>query len=171
MRDKRGFTLLELLVVLAIVGIISALLAPRMIGSMSNVNLKTATKNIAAGLRYARSQATWERIPYRAVFDFEKNLVTIKAVEEDTEKDPQDHPADDKDGEIPSKSYPLPEGVKLRAAVSGDEIVDTQTFEILFFPSGGTSGGEVFLQNDRGKRTHIRVDFITGIVQIGDAET
>ena len=48
-RDSRqGFSLLELLVVLVIVGAVSALVVPRMTGTLSNTKLKTTVKEICA---------------------------------------------------------------------------------------------------------------------------
>jgi prepilin-type N-terminal cleavage/methylation domain-containing protein len=52
-----GFTLLELIVVLLIIGLMMALVTPRLIGSLTKMNLKTSAQKISSFLRYARSQA------------------------------------------------------------------------------------------------------------------
>jgi len=164
----RGFTLLELLVVLVIISLMSVLVAPQLTGSLSRMNLQTASKKISASLRYARSRAASEKITYVAIFDFEKDRLSIMTDQkaqtgEIIEKDL----GDGEERVIRSKSYDLPDGVKLEKAVSGGDEIDSGHFQIFFFPAGSSSGGDVILINDRGKRYKISVDFITGIVQLG----
>ncbi|PJC76387.1 MAG: hypothetical protein CO012_01370 [Syntrophobacterales bacterium CG_4_8_14_3_um_filter_49_14] len=74
---SRGFTLLELIVVLIIISLMSALVVPKLAGPMSNLDLKTAAKKISASLRYVRSHAASEKTTYVALFDFDKNRLVI----------------------------------------------------------------------------------------------
>ena len=76
-RGRSGFTLLELIVVLVIIGLMSALIAPRLKGPMGRLDLRTAAKNISSALRYARSQAAAEKTTYVALFDFDNNRLTV----------------------------------------------------------------------------------------------
>ncbi len=76
-RSTSGFTLLELIVVLVIIGLMSTLVVPKLMGPLSNLNLKTASQKISASLRYARSQAASEKVTYVALFDFDKNRLVI----------------------------------------------------------------------------------------------
>ncbi len=164
----KGFTLLELLVVLVIISLMSVLVVPQLTGSLARMNLQTASKKISASLRYARSRAASEKITYIAVFDFEKNRLSIMTDQEaQTGETLKEDLGDGKEPVIRSKSYDLPDGVKLEKAVSGEDEIDSGHFQITFFPAGSSSGGDVILTNDRGKRYKISVDFITGIVQLG----
>lgn len=166
----RGFSLIEMLVVLVIIGISSAVVVPRLVGSMSNVNLKAGAKRIAAPLRYARSQAISRGVICVAVFDFEKNRISIVIKKRMSgparEKDNGNEQEKEKESVDSSKSYDLPDGVRLKEAVSGDAQIDSGVFKIVFFPSGNSSGGEVILANDRGRQYSISVDFITGTVKL-----
>ncbi len=76
---SRGFTLFELIVVLLIIGIMMALVSPRLLGSLTKVNLKTSAQKISSSLRYARSQAVSEQTIYHDVFDFDKKGLFINA--------------------------------------------------------------------------------------------
>lgn len=165
----RGFTLLELLVVMVVISLMSVLVVPQMTGSLSRMNLQTASKKISALLRYARSRAASEKITYVAVFDFEKDRLSIMTGQEaQTGETIEEDLGDGEERVIRSKSYDLPDGVKLEKAVSGGDEIDSGHFQITFFPAGSSSGGDVILTNDRGKRYKISVDFITGIVQLGE---
>jgi len=165
---RKGFTLIELLVVLVIISIMAAFVVPRIAGSMSNLNLRTASKKIAASLRYARSQAISESRTYVALFDLDGNRVMIRSGLTPGDQDKE------KDGEVgdqvsrQSKGYELPEEVRLEKGISTDGEIDSGLFQIMFFSNGGSSGGELVLSNDRGNRYGVKVDFITGTVRLGE---
>lgn len=166
-----GFTLIELLVVLVIISIMAGFVVPRIAGSMSNMNLRTASKKIAASLRFARSQAISESKTYVALFDLDGNRVMIRSgltpAEEDKEKNAV---VGDQVSRQP-KYYELPEKVRLEKGISTDGEIDSGLFQIIFFPTGGSSGGELVLGNNRGYRYEVKVDFITGTVRLGRYET
>jgi len=176
----RGFTLLELLVVLVIISLMSVLVVPQLTGSLARMNLQTASKKISASLRYARSQAASEKITYVAIFDFEKDRLSIMTGQKASDLPVRDRTQTDetlkedlsngKEPVIRSKSYDFPDGVKLEKGVSGEDEIDSGLFEIAFFPTGSSSGGDVILTNDRGKRYKISVDFITGVVRLGELD-
>ena len=165
-----GFTLLELLIVLVIISLTSVFVVPQLTGSLSKTNLQTASKKISASLRYARSQAASKKITHVAIFDFEKDRLSIvtgmTGQEAQTGETIEEDLGDGEEPVIRSKSYDLPDGVKLEKAVSGEDEIDSGLFQISFFPTGSSSGGDVILTNDRGKRYKISVDFITGIVRL-----
>ena len=164
----KGFTLLELLVVRVIMSLMSVLVVPQLTGSLARMNLQTASKKISSSLRYTRSRAVSEKITYIAVFDFEKNRLSIMTDQKaQTGKTLNEDLGDGKESVTGSTSYDLPDRVKLEKAVSGGNEIDSGHFQITFFPAGSSSGGDVILTNDRGKRYKISVDFITGIVQLG----
>lgn len=57
-KSKKGFTLMELVVVLAIVILITALSLPSFLNAMANIRLRTAAQNLAGILQQARMRAT-----------------------------------------------------------------------------------------------------------------
>lgn len=177
-RNHRGFTLFELIVVLIIISLMSAFVVPKLTGPMSNLDLKTASQKISASLRYARSHAASEKTTCVALLDFDKNrLVIINSTlsplvkgdfninnREALDKALAETPDNDKDRPGGFKTYNLPDGVKLARAVSREGDFNSGFFRVFFFPSGGSSGGEITVANERGRQYKINVDFITGTV-------
>ena len=177
--SRGGFTLLELIVVLVIISLMSALVVPKLVGPMSSLDLKTASKKISASLRYARSQAASEKTTYLALFDFDNNRLVIinptptngdlsinnqEAIERILEEQ-QDHHKERPGG---LKTYKLPNGVKLAKVFSKEGEVNSGIFPVFFFPSGGSSGGEITVANEQGRQYKVTVDFITGTVQLSE---
>ncbi len=162
---KKGFSLIELLVVLVIISVFSAFVVPKVAGTLSNVALKTASKRVAASLRYARSRAITESVPYVALLDLNQNRMTIKSDINSTDKEDETAPL--KPGENRIKRYTLPGDVKFKdaRAFDGSES-DSRFFAVVFMPSGCSSGGTVLLENNRKHEFAIKIDFITGTVRV-----
>ena len=164
---KKGFSLIELLVVLVLISVFSAFVGVNVAGSLSNMGLKTASKKVAASLRYARSRAITESVPYVALLDLNQNRMTIKP---DLTSSGRKKEADDSASNLTEsgvKRYDLPEDVKFKNALTfqGSES-DSRFFAVVFMPNGCSSGGTIFLENDREHGSAIRIDFVTGTVRV-----
>lgn len=164
---KPGFTLLELLVVLVIIGVVTVFVAPKMAGSLANMNLKTASREISASLRYARDRAVSSQQPWMARFDLEKGELAIKPKKDESEKREEEPEELERKGHG-GERYELPGSVRIEKAVVGEEEMDSGSFEFLFFPSGSSSGGRIVLINEREWRSSIEADFVTGLVKVHD---
>ncbi len=172
---EAGFTLLELIVVLVIVGLVSAMAAPRLVGSLTKAHMRTSVQKIASALRYARSQAVSEKKTYFAVFDVEKNGCFIEPEKTEKKDDPYaeaeakaalTEKASEKESD--RKAYLLPETVKIEKGVIGEEEVESESFRLEFYPAGNSSGGEVVLVDEKENRFRIVVDPVTGIVKLSE---
>ena len=180
-----GFTLIELILVLVIIGFLTALVAPA-ITSMTGLKLKTAARRTAAGLRYARSQAIATGCDYQVVFNLENGEMSIEPLEErevfegvaeeweEYGSEEEIIEEEDEPREIKGKkTYTLPKEVKLASVtVDGEEITEDDEMEawIDFYPNGSCSGGEIFLMDERERGYWIELNFLTGIVKITEGE-
>lgn len=146
----RGFTLLEILVVMALIAFATTLAAVAFTGGMDGMRLRSSSKEIASQLRYARAQAIVTGVPQRFLID------------------PAGHRwqgANQRRGTIPDS---------LRIQFTGAREAGARAGEggILFFADGASTGGRIQLQARRAV-SRIDVGWLTGEVKLsrGSAET
>jgi general secretion pathway protein H len=166
--SRRGFTLFELLVVLVVISLMSAMVIPRLSGHLSNLELKTAAKRVAAVMRYARNKAATEKVMVSSEMEIDGRqlsiyaLTDLKALYTSKEEDSED------EERSADQIYVLPEGIRFSPSQDNDSPVNDQKMTILFFPNGSCSGGAVTLVNENEKSFDLTIDPITGKVTISD---
>ena len=70
MRKKQGFTLIELIIVLVIIGIIAGVAVPRFTGSLESIRFRKTMNEVVYFLREARIKAMSTAKETNVVFDF-----------------------------------------------------------------------------------------------------
>jgi general secretion pathway protein H len=148
---QRGFTLLEIILVMAIIALASVLAAAAMTGGFKGMQLKASAKEIASNLRYTRTQAIATGQPQRFVIDPAKHAWQA----------PNAH-----HGSIPDKL-----GIEFtgaREAQAGG--TSTSQGAIEFFPDGAATGGRIRLTAGTSA-WDIDVAWLTGQVQLRQGST
>lgn len=88
--SNRGFTLLELLVVLVILAGIASLVFPRL-SAFQNGENRTSARNLAAMLKYLDERAVASRTRYRLSVDLEQQKIQVQQLTADGEaREPED---------------------------------------------------------------------------------
>lgn len=161
-----GFTLFELLVVLVVISLMSAMVIPRLSGHLDSLKLKTAAKKVTAALRYARNKATTEKVFVISRFEIEAHRLVVSADSNWQHPVMLNNKLSIPEDEIPTEEdvYPLPGGISFSRE---NENINTATHEdqnitIVFFPNGSSNGGEVIVSNEKGRQFKIEIDSITG---------
>ncbi len=76
--NKKGVTLIELVVVFAIIGIMAALLTPGIGAWMPKYRLRSATRDIVSAMRDAQMKAVTNRVQYRVNFNVAPNSYVLQ---------------------------------------------------------------------------------------------
>lgn len=135
--NARAFSLVEMLIVLAIMAMIMGISIPFTSGFGKGLKIKTTARAIIGMMRVARSNSATLRKNYSVVFDVKKGQYWIE----------------DDAGSIYEKKYPLPSSIKFE--IKGDKEADPVTFEndrVTFNSSGSVegSGGSVTITDKQG---------------------
>ena len=165
---RRGFTLLELLVVMAIIAVVTALVVPRVGNSLSNLELKASARSVAASLRYANTRAMTVKKPYLAVIDPAKNVLVVSPLgPQGNEEGDEEGPApEEKPQSLRPRLYRLPDGVRFETREMETQGVEEGRLVIYFWGNGTSSGGSFVLANKGGRRYLLTVDIVTSQVKI-----
>ncbi len=159
---KRGFSLIELAVVLLIISLSAAVVAPSLSRLSSTVEMKATAKKVSAILRNYRSEAINRGKVYQIQFDSDLNEVRVQPA-----APPEEEGEGLRKGEnIPLKVYALPKGIHI-GEVKVESTQYPSDFPTLeFYASGGSNGGTITLNSPDREEYKIEVNFLTGIVTI-----
>ena len=140
----RGFTLIELMLVLMLLGLATVIVLPNVEKGMQDREVRRSAFGLAAAARNLRSRAIDEGMPQLLILDLEQN--NYRAA-----RGPEVH---------------LPADVKFTAVVGG-EIIDREARQFVFFPNGSSHGGSIALSGGRGSVSYaIRLEPLTGKIQV-----
>ena len=143
-RRASGVTLLELMIVLVLMALIAAVTIPIFGSGVSTTQLRSAARELAAGLRLARGQAIAQRSEATLQLDVAARSFSVPP-------DPRVHA--------------LPTGIELKLFTAQRDLVSDNVGAIRFYPDGGSNGGRVTLA--AGERKYdVDVDWLTGRVAI-----
>ncbi|MBV8651167.1 MAG: GspH/FimT family pseudopilin [Alphaproteobacteria bacterium] len=143
MHRSAGFTLIELMVCLAILAVIIALLPPLLGRARDSAALAEAARSLTASLRETRQQAIATGRAERFAIDLSTG--TFRGGE--------------------GKVQHLPGGIGLSLVTTADERLNDRSGAILFFPDGSSTGGGLSLVRDT-RRHDIQVDWLTGRITL-----
>lgn len=78
--NKKGFSLTELMIVIAIIGIIAMVSAPNIVTGLPKYRIKSAARDIASKLRRARSTAVKKHRDVTLFFDTANNRYSVDGI-------------------------------------------------------------------------------------------
>lgn len=142
--NKKGFTIIEIVLVIALIGILATISLPVYKKTAAHYSLITAARMIASDIRLAQQRSITESRSYRLLFNTGSDNYQLLSVSNKSEI-----------------NY-LPKGIKIIRTNFTDKTLS-------FLPSGAPSqGGRVVLENRFGGRRYIIVTPATGRVRISD---
>ena len=138
---SRGFTLLELLVVLAVISLVAAVSLPYL--RFGGIDARTAAQDLSAELGLARARALATHHPANLVIDAGARRFGLEG----------------------ALDHDIPRGLTLTWALPSGQVEGNRA-AITFFPDGGSTGGRLVLSG-RGKDAAIEIDWLAGSIRRG----
>lgn len=135
-----GFTLIELIVALAVVGAILAVAPVAIQRASASLGYRAAVRDVLASMREARQLARAVNRPVAFVVAPERRQFGI-------EGRPLDHVADD---------------LRIAATTATALVLREGEQRIVFLPDGSSSGGSVEIVRAQGQGVRLRVDWLLG---------
>jgi general secretion pathway protein H len=160
---KQGFSLLELIVVITVITLSTALVIPSLSRFSRTIELKGCAKKVSAILRYCRSEAVNKGKIYQVLFDSETQEVKVQSVEWMEEEKENDEKKEEK---LSEKRYSLPDPVHIKEVKVASTQYPSDLPAIEFYPNGGSNGGSILLDSPGRKGYRININFLTGMVEI-----
>lgn len=152
--SSRGFTLLEILLVLTIIGMASVLVVPNLTGLES--------RTFSAQLRQANSLLNYAR--RIAVVSGQTSTVSLNV---NTAINPEDYLSAGQKNIVGRWDSA---GIDIRFRDSTDREIDVEErIDITFYPEGGSSGGTLLFRQDE-REAFIAIDPFTGRITSGEEE-
>ena len=143
MQSRRGFSLVELLVVVGLVAAALAIGASVMRAGLPGLQLRSAARELAAQLRYTRAQA---------IVTGKSQTFTLDAQTREWKAPGRRH------GQLPREIRIVGTGARVEQQAP-DEVA------IRFFPEGAATGGRIVLKRDSAA-WQVDVEWLTGEVKL-----
>jgi general secretion pathway protein H len=160
---NRGFTLIEMVIVLVLISLSVALVTPSLSRFSRRIELKSSAQKVSSILRYFRSESIQKGKVYQILFDPELREIKVQALEEVGKGEGE------KGGEAPrvfQKTYLLPRGIQMKEVKILSSEFPSDLPAIEFYPDGGSNGGWILLDGQGQKGYRIKVHLLTGMVEI-----
>ena len=139
-----GFTLVEMVVVLALASLLLLLVPPLFSGGLSSAGLKSAAAQVAGGLRRARGRAILRGEETPLLLNVDERVLRI--------------------GEG-GEALHLDTALSISLETARIEVSDPNEGAIRFYPDGSSTGGRITLARGERKRV-VDVDWLTGRIQV-----
>jgi prepilin-type N-terminal cleavage/methylation domain-containing protein len=165
---NKGFSLMEVIIVLTILVLSISLVASSLSNLSRTIELKAAAKKVSGILRYYRSEAVNKGSVYQVLFDPELRVVKVQSVS--LAEPAEEKEADQKKGGEGAKTlYGLPEGLHMKDLDFPSPEYPCDLPAVEFYPNGGSNGGSVLINSPERKGYRIKIDFLTGMVEVEKA--
>ena len=133
--------------VIVLIALMMALVGTSISRSVSNAELRSASRGLLAALRYTQTHA---------IVTHQEQILTI-------DMENLSYQAPDR------KAISFPEGIEVSMVTAESELLSDQVGGIRFFPDGGSTGGQVTVHVDN-RQYEINIAWLTGEARMSRRE-
>jgi prepilin-type N-terminal cleavage/methylation domain-containing protein len=148
-RGERGLTLIETLIVVALVGMLAGISFPAVTAGLDTLRLKSAADGIASLFNVSMERAQRRQQPVEVILSRAENAVWVRGIDTSFER-----------------RLDMPTGVRMIATLPRLPVDDTEGRHFMLIPGGTVPRIGVVLVNSRGAQRVVSIDPITGVVEI-----
>jgi type II secretory pathway pseudopilin PulG len=153
-----GFTLVEIVIMMAILGLVLALVLPR---TARAGNLSSASRQLIGMVRSLYVAASATQKVYRLYLDLDQRSYWVVTLESDGERPPADA--------ILAQRQTLPGGIRFRDITTvAQGKVGVGRAAMQFYPAGRTDRTVIHLTDEAQTTMTLSVNPLTGVVQVQD---
>ena len=157
--NAKGFTLAELMIVVAVIGILSAITTPILLSQLPNYRLTGTVRAISSTLQYAKMSAASTGKEYKVQFLLDTSPQRYQ-LQQGNLFNGSDAWTDVRvSQEIPAQVH-IDHGTDYKGSHTAGKSI------ITFNPTGTASSGGVYLENSKGNRYSVKVSSSTGRIRI-----
>lgn len=159
-RDERGFTMVELGMVILVLGIVMATVMPRFTGTLERQRLRSTINMVHGTVRYLQAYAALTKRVYRLTFDLDRQVISVCHIEGETCRPEMGRELRD---------YALPSGVRILDVVSpqGTKVREGEAMTY-FHPTGLAEPGIIHLGTDSNQKATLVIEPLAGRVKVYD---
>lgn len=136
------------MIVLAVAALMMTVVPPMISSALPGAELKSAARQVAAGLRYARGKSLTSDEETTLMLDLEAKQFNISGKK---------------------KTFQIQRDLDVSLLTAESEMVEEKKGAIRFFPDGGSTGGRISLSTEK-RGYAVDVDWLTGKVRILETE-
>lgn len=136
------------MIVLAVAALMMTVVPPMISSALPGAELKSAARQVAASLRYARGKSLTSDEETTLMLDLEAKQFNISGKK---------------------KTFQIQRDLDVSLLTAESEMVEEKKGAIRFFPDGGSTGGRISLSTEK-RGYAVDVDWLTGKVRILETE-
>lgn len=144
---SRGFTLLEILVVLILISLATSLVATNVGSSSDHKRTLFFIRQVQSMCRKARHRAMINGYPQTFVISSSSRVCWV----------------------VKESKVEIPSSITIEG--ENIETEDQDIYKIMFYTDGSSSGGQLFFKSEEKSLAILKVDVMTGIIELNNEQT
>ena len=158
--DERGFTMVELAMVILVLSIVMAMVMPRFAGTLERQQLRSTINVVHGTVRYLQAHAALTKRVYRLTFDLDRQVMSVCYFEGETCRPETSREL---------REYVLPANVRVLDVVS-PQGTKTREGEAVthFHPTGLAEPSIIHLITDSNQKATLMIEPLAGRVKVFD---